>query len=101
METIYPPTSCIIDDSSHPNQTIFKWIDNTNLETGYRIEKSVDSDEWTLLSTEAVDASLKIDETTEANKTYRYRVRANSNNGNSIWCTTSTVNYGKGTFYFQ
>ena len=101
MTIIYPPTSCLIDDSSHSTQTIFKWADNTDLETGYEVQRSVDSGEFSTLTTEAANSTSSIDNTTSADHTYKYRVRAISNNGNSIWCETEQVNYGRGTFYFK
>jgi len=101
MSPIYEPTSCLIDDSGQSSQLIVKWNDNTDLETGYRIERSVNSGEWTLFSTEAVNTVSKVDETTESNKTYIYRIQAISDNGNSQWCATSQVDYSKDNLQMQ
>ncbi len=101
MEILYPPTSCVIDDSSHSEQTIVKWADNTNLETGYEVQRSVDSGEFSTLTTEDVNSTSSTDSTTSADHTYKYRVRAISNNGNSVWCEAKQVNYGKGAIFFK
>jgi hypothetical protein len=101
MNIIYPPTSCMIDDSNHPEQTILKWADNTSFETGYEIQRSVDSEEFSALTTESANSTSSTDNTTLADHSYKYRVRATSDNGDSNWCESSQVNYGKGTFYFQ
>ena len=101
MFPIYEPTSCMIDDSGQSSQLIVKWADNTNLETGYRIEKNVDNGAWTLLSTEAANTVSKTDTDVSANHTYLYRIRANSDQGNSQWCSTSQVDYSKGNLQMK
>ena len=101
MLPIYEPTSCMIDDSGQSGQLIVKWNDNTTLETGYRIERSTDGGDWTLLSTETVNAVSKTDTDVSANHTYKYRIQATSSNGNSQWCSTSQVDYHKGNLQMQ
>ncbi len=101
MSPIYEPTSCMIDDSGQPSQLIVKWNDNTALETGYEIQRSVDDGAFSAFSSEPANTTSKTDNTTEANKTYKYRVRATSDNGNSVWCETQPVNYGKGTYQMK
>ena len=94
--------ACIIDDSSQPNQLIVKWNDNTTLETGYRIEKGVDGGAYSLLSTEAINTISKVDDvSSDPRHTFIYRIRANSNNGNSQWCSTPPVNYAVGNLQMQ
>ncbi len=101
MSQIYAPTGCMIDDGSQPNQTIVKWNDNTSLETGYRVERSVDGGAYTLLTTEDADSTSSTDNTTSSEYTYQYRIRANSDNGNSEWCGTLTVDYSQGNINFS
>jgi hypothetical protein len=101
MIPIYEPTSCMIDDSGQPDELLVKWADNTDLETGYRIERSVDGGDWTLLSTEIAGSTSKTDNTVSSDHIYFYRIRANSDNGNSQWCATSQVDYSKGNLQMQ
>ena len=101
MAPIYEPTACMIDDSGQNDQLIVKWSDNTSFETGYRVERSVDGAAYSLLTTENIDATSSTDNTTADDHTYLYRVRANSGNGNSQWCSTETVDYGRGEFHFR
>jgi len=101
ISPIYEPTSCLIDDSGQPEELIVKWADNTNFETGYRVERSVDGGDWTFLSTEAADSTSKTDNTVSSDHIYFYRIRANSDNGNSQWCSTSQVDYSKGNLQMK
>ena len=101
MFPIYEPTACMIDDSGQPSQSIVKWADNTTLETGYRVERSVDGGAWTLLSTENANTILKTDTGVSSNHTYKYRIQATSGNGNSEWTATSQVDYAKGNLQMQ
>jgi hypothetical protein len=101
MSPIYEPTSCMIDDRGQPSQLIVKWNDNTALETGYRIERSVDGGAFSLLTTEAANSTSSTDNTTASNHTYRYQIRANSDQGNSQWCGTETINYNKGNLQMK
>ncbi len=101
MSPIYKPTGCLIDDSGQPGELTIKWSDNTDLETGYRIEKSADEGAWALLSTEAANTTSKTDVTVSSNHTYVYRIRAESDNGNSQWCSTSQVDYSKGNLQMK
>lgn len=96
MSLINRPLVCLIDDSSHPDQLTIKWQDKTTLETGYRIEKSVDGGAFGYLTDKAADSTSHLDTDTSADHTYQYRIRAESNNGNSTWCTTATVDLAVG-----
>jgi len=98
MTPIYTPTSCMIDDSGQNDSLIVKWNDNTTLETGYRVERSVDGAAYSLLTTESTNTTSSTDNTTSDDHTYKYRIRAESDQGNSQWCSTETVDYGKGSF---
>jgi len=101
MATFYRPTVCIIDDGSQPGELTVKWEDNTGLETGYRIEKKTDSGDFTLLATDPANTISRLDDTTSAEHTYQYRIRGESNNGNSEWCTTAPVDFSTGSFRFE
>jgi len=101
MLPIYEPTACLIDDSGQSSQLIVKWADNTDLETGYEIQRSVDGAAFSTFTTKAANSTSSTDDTTVADHTYSYRVRAVSDNGNSVWCESQPVNYGKDTVYFK
>jgi len=91
MASIDAPTGCLLDDGSQPNQLIVKWQDNTSLETSYGIERNVDGTGFSFLIDKAIDSTSHTDSTTGYDHTYQYRIRAQSANGNSGWCTTPMV----------
>jgi hypothetical protein len=101
MDVFKPPTGGYIDDSSQPGQITIHWQDNDNKETGFRIERAVDGGDFSLLTTEAVDATSYLDNTTSADHTYQYRIRGNSDNGNSDWCGTTKADFSEGNFKFE
>jgi len=101
MSNLYFATSCMIDDVSQPGSTIIEWNDNSTIETGYRVDRSIDGLAFSLLTSQPANTTTYTDSTTTANHTYQYRVTAISNNGNALVCQSSQVNYQKGTFYFQ
>jgi len=101
MKTMERPKVCVIDDGSQPGELTVSWLDETDLENGYRIEKKTDSGDFTLLATDPANTTSRLDDTTSAEYTYQYRIRANSDNGNSEWCTTAPVDFSTGSFMFE
>jgi len=95
------PTGCHMDDGSQPGELTIKWQDNTGLETGYRIERDVDDGGFAFLTNKAADSTSHLDNTTSADHTYQYRIRAESNNGNSGWCGTTLADLSEGNFKFE
>lgn len=60
------------------------WVDNSDGETGFLIERSVNGGEYTTLTTTAADAtSFSDDGTFDSNSIYIYRVQAIGGSGNS------------------
>ena len=60
------------------------WKDNSAVEIGYAIERSIDNSDWTEIS-DSLDANATsyLDSDVTAGKTYRYRVRAFNQHGYS------------------
>jgi len=85
-----PATAQIIDvDNVRVN-----WTDNSSgesQETEFRIERSVDGGAYALLTTKSPDVTEHIDDTVSAGHTYKYRVRAGNQAGDSNWVETDTV----------
>jgi len=101
MDVFKAPTGCHMDDGSQPGQITIKWQDNDNKETGFRIERDVDGGGFALLTTEAVDSTSYLDNTTSVDHTYQYRIRGNSDNGNTTWCGTTKADFSEGNFKFE
>ncbi len=90
-----------MDDGSQPGQITLYWQDNDNKETGFRIEREVNGGGFALLTTEAIDSTSYLDNTTSADNTYQYRIRGNSDNGNTTWCGSTKADYSEGSFKFE
>lgn len=59
------------------------WLDNSNNETGFRIERSVDGTSWSEFAVVASNVKSFTDTGLVSEITYQYRVRAYNGNGNS------------------
>jgi len=101
MDVFKAPTGGYMDDGSQPGQITIHWQDNDNKETGFRIEREVDGGGFSLLTTEAIDATSYLDNTTSAEHTYQYRIRGNSDNGNTTWCGTTEADFSEDSFKFE
>jgi len=101
MDVFKAPTGGYMDDGSQPGQITIHWQDNDNKETGFRIEREVNGGGFSLLTTAAVDATSYLDNTTSAEHTYQYRIRGNSNNGNTTWCGTTEADFSEDSFKFE
>lgn len=68
------------------------WTDNAADETGFRIERSVDTKgRFAPLASLGANATTYTDKTAKAGHVYRYRVRAFNAAGSSAWSNTVTV----------
>lgn len=68
------------------------WTDNSNNETGFKIERSlVSGTGFTVIATAAANAASYIDATVVSNKTYFYRIRAANAVGNSAYTAEKSV----------
>jgi|GEM_PF-3020705 len=70
------------------------WTDNSSgetQETEFRIERSVDGGAYSLLTTKNPDEIEYIDNSVAAGHTYKYRIRASNQAGDSDWVETDTI----------
>jgi hypothetical protein len=59
------------------------WTDNSNDEIGFKIERSPDQENWTVVATTAADVTRYRDTDLTANTRYYYRLRAINDTGDS------------------
>ncbi|MEQ8541750.1 MAG: DUF4114 domain-containing protein [Coleofasciculus sp. D1-CHI-01] len=59
------------------------WADNSNNETGFKIERSRDQENWTVVATTAADVTGYRDTDLTSNTQYYYRIRAINDVGDS------------------
>ncbi len=68
-----------------PNQIALAWKDRSNNETGFKIERRTGSGAWEPVSTVGANVTKYTNAGLVAGQTYRYRVRAVNNAGNSAY----------------
>ncbi|MDD4242813.1 MAG: fibronectin type III domain-containing protein, partial [Bacilli bacterium] len=71
------------------NQIQVTWADNSNNETGFRLERSTNGINWTEFAVTAANVTSYTDTGLAASTTYYYRVRAYNSNGNSNYSNTA------------
>jgi hypothetical protein len=67
------------------------WSDNSNNETGFRLERSADGSNWTEFAVTAGNIASLIDTGLTASTNYQYRARAYNSNGNSGYSNIGTA----------
>jgi hypothetical protein len=68
------------------------WSDESDVETGYEIQRKTGAGAFGALATVAADVEIYTDTTVVAATTYTYRVRANrAGVGNSAWVESNPV----------
>lgn len=67
------------------------WTDNSTNETGFKLERSTDQSNWTLLTTTAANATSYSDTGLPASTTYYYRARATNGSGDSTNSNTDSA----------
>ncbi len=72
------------------DQIDLAWIDNSNDEDGFSIERSIDNVNFAEIGTVAPNVTSYSDTTVEGNTTYYYRVRAWNENGYSDYSDTAS-----------
>lgn len=93
--------------SATPSTLTLSWTDNTDTETGFKVERSPNgSNSWVQIGTAAANATSYQDTGLSDGTTYYYRVRAYSSNQDGEYSNTAnsgTTNYADpGTFeYWQ
>lgn len=88
---VNPPTNLQLSQPS-PSQAQLTWTDNSNNETGFRIERNQDGNGWAQLTTVAANITNYTDNTLNATSVYSYRVQtlgatANSDYSNVVQTT--------------
>jgi hypothetical protein len=74
-------------------QINLSWTDKSGVETGFRIERSTDNTNWSLVTTTAANATSFSNTGLTASTLYYYRIRSDSYNGtnNSAWYTANAT----------
>jgi hypothetical protein len=73
------------------------WTDNANNETGYKVERSTDGVNFSILSGTNIDGHSYNNTGLTAGKKYYYRVYATNTNGNSAFSNVASAVTGTGT----
>jgi hypothetical protein len=71
------------------NQINLAWTDNATTETGYVVNRSLDSTNWTFVTLTAVNATNYSNTGLTTNTLYYYRVAASNAAGRSAYCFAS------------
>ncbi|MCX6334965.1 MAG: fibronectin type III domain-containing protein [Bacteroidia bacterium] len=72
-------------------QINLSWTDNSNNETGFRIERSPDNSTWAEITTVSANVATYQNTGLAASTTYYYRVRAYNATGNSAYSNTAST----------
>ncbi|MGC8943569.1 MAG: fibronectin type III domain-containing protein [Caldisericia bacterium] len=88
-----PPNSPtnLITSASSCNEVLLIWIDNSNNEDGFKIERKEEGGSYSLITTLTSNTTLFNDTTTSGNKKYYYRVYAFNSYGVSNFSNESIV----------
>ena len=73
------------------SQINLAWTDNSALEDGFKIERSLNNSSWTQIATVGRNVTTFASTGLAANKTYYYRVRAHNVLGNSPYSNTASA----------
>jgi inhibitor of cysteine peptidase len=86
-----PPAapSQLVLSSPSQNEIDLAWKDNSNNETGFKIERSLNGTQWTQIATAAANATKASDNSITCGKKYYYRVRASNAGGDSAYSNTA------------
>ena len=68
-----------------------KWVDNSDNETGFEIERLIHGGSWTPLKTLAAKVTEFTDTGAQPDTTYEYRIRTTSTAGFSSWAATRVI----------
>lgn len=88
-----PPNApeSLISTAVSPSQVNLSWIDASNNEASYEVERGTTLSNFTMIATLAANATSYQDLTVSANTTYHYRVRARNGAGTSPYSNPTTV----------
>jgi hypothetical protein len=77
------------------NSVNLKWVDNSNNETGFKIERKLSSGAFELINTSRENDSTYLDQNLQSNKSYTYRLQSFNAVGNSNnYSNEVTINTG-------
>jgi len=91
MSKLSAPTELAADIVTD-TQVVLSWQDNSDIESGFSIERAMGSGIYTQLATVAEDVTDYTDSSVAKGNTYTYRVRAFTNNEKSEYSNTVTAN---------
>jgi pullulanase len=89
MELPLAPTE--FSAASTEDGMLLTWVDNSNIETSYRIEKSLDDNVYNLLTALSASSTTYTDGNVQDGQEYFYRIKAVGDNGDSPWVKVSEV----------
>jgi hypothetical protein len=85
------PTSAGVALGTTIPQIKVAWVDNSTNETGFRVERSTDGLNFTIVGQPGTNVRSFLDQSTAFNVQYQYRVRAVNANGVSPASNTATI----------
>jgi regulation of enolase protein 1 (concanavalin A-like superfamily) len=74
-----------------PDHVDLRWVDNSDTETGFQIERSTDNVSFALIGSVAANTVSYSDTTVARSTVYYYRVRSTADAGSSIYSNTASV----------
>ncbi len=104
--TLYEqPSNCTIEEASDDSALTLSWTDNSTIEDGYEIQRSVNGVAYSTLSTEAANTTSYEDTDVSQGNTYQYKIAAYQTGPTySQWCETppsKVLSIESGHFYFE
>ena len=93
----FTPTAAIVAPSNlrfssiSPNSVSLNWNDNSNNETGFKIERKEGSGDFVLLESVNSDVTIYTDNSVSENVTYSYRVYAYNSTASSSYSNTASA----------
>ncbi len=89
--TIPEAPSSLLSSAGTNTQILLNWSDNSNNESGFRIERKTGNGTFTLLSDVTANQHDFADNTVVTSTSYTYRVYAYNSAGNSVYSNESTI----------
>ncbi|MEX0784233.1 MAG: fibronectin type III domain-containing protein [Dehalococcoidia bacterium] len=93
-ETTFPPPAApsnLVATPLSPTSIRLDWVDNTDEETGFRLERSTNGTSWLLITNVAADTTTFTSSYLAASTTYSYRVRAFAGSTAGDWSAVATA----------
>lgn len=87
----------LVATANSDTEIALAWNDNSNNETGFKIERSLDNTNWTEVGTAGANTTQYTDKGLSANTQYYYRLSAMNGIGNSTVINADTTTTNNGT----